>query len=217
LGEYARVTAVDRDQNLVTVERSDGGALTYDPRRLQGVSVFREDERQFSAGDRIQFTAPYKNARVANRQLGTIEKLDAFGRLGIRLDSGRDVDFNIGQHPHIDYGYAVTGHSGQGATADRVLIHVDTDDAGEKLINSRLAYVAISRGRYDARIYTNNAADLGSRLSRGVSKEVAFTDAMNRGPERSMQNQVAELDSSHESDRSRRLELHHAREIGMGR
>jgi hypothetical protein len=41
-GEYARVTAIDRDQNLLTVERSDGG-ITYDPRRLQGVSVFRED------------------------------------------------------------------------------------------------------------------------------------------------------------------------------
>ena len=48
-GEYARVTGIDRGQNLVTVERSDGGSITYDPRRLQGVSVFREDDRQFSA------------------------------------------------------------------------------------------------------------------------------------------------------------------------
>jgi len=216
-GEYARVTAIDRGQNLVTVERSDGGGITYDPRRLQGVSVFREDERQFSAGDRIQFTAPYKNERVANRQLGTIEKLDASGRLRIRLDSGRDVEFGIGQHRHIDYGYAVTSHSGQGATADRVLINVDTENAHEKLVNSRLAYVAISRGRYDARIYTNNAADLGSRLSRGVSKEVAFTDTMNRGPERSMDNPVTELDSSHKPDRSRTLKLARSLGISMGR
>jgi conjugative relaxase-like TrwC/TraI family protein len=41
-GEYARVTAVDRDKNLVTVERSDGGGITYDPRRLQGVGVCAE-------------------------------------------------------------------------------------------------------------------------------------------------------------------------------
>jgi len=48
----------------------------------------------------------------------------------------------------------VTSHSSQGQTADRVLIHVDTEQGGEKLINRRLAYVAVSRGRYDAQIYT---------------------------------------------------------------
>ena len=216
-GEYARVTGMDRDQNLLTVERSDGERITYDPRRLQGVNVYREDERQFSAGDRVQFTAPYKDERIANRQLGTIEKIDASGHLRIRLDSGRDVEFNLREHPHLDYGYAVTSHSGQGTTADRVLVHVDTDNAHEKLINSRLAYVAISRGRYDAQIYTNNAADLGSRLSRGVSKEVAFTDTMHRGPERSMHNPVTELDSSHESDRRRMSELARSLGISMGR
>ena len=57
------------------------------------------------------------------------------------MDSGRDVQFNIREHPHLDYGYAVTSHSSQGVTADRVLVHVDTEQAHEQLINSRLAYV----------------------------------------------------------------------------
>jgi hypothetical protein len=46
--------------------------------------------------------------------------------------------------------HAVTCHSSQGATADRVLVHVDTEQAPEELTNSRLAHVAVSRGRYDA-------------------------------------------------------------------
>jgi ATP-dependent exoDNAse (exonuclease V) alpha subunit len=50
------------------------------------------------------------------------------------------------------YGYAVTSHSSQGQTADRVLVHIDTEQAGEKLVNRRLAYVAVSRGRYDAQV-----------------------------------------------------------------
>ena len=144
-GEYAHVTGVDTDQNLLTVQRSDGEQITYDPRRLQGVNVYREAEREFSAGDRIQFTAPYKDEHIANRQLGTIEQIDAEGNLQIRLDSGREVDLNLRNHPHLDYGYAVTSHSGQGTTADRVLVHVDTENAHEQLINSRLAYVAVSR------------------------------------------------------------------------
>jgi hypothetical protein len=73
-----------------------------------------------------------------------------------------------------DYGYEVTSHSSQGATADRVLVHVDTDQAHEQLINSRLAYVSVSRGRYDVQIYTNDAGKLGEELSRDVSKQSAL-------------------------------------------
>ena len=41
-GEYATVTNTDAKQNLLTVEREAGQQVTYDPRRLQGVSVYRE-------------------------------------------------------------------------------------------------------------------------------------------------------------------------------
>ncbi len=173
-GEYVRVAWVDRDQNLLIVERANGEQLSYDPRRLQGVSVYREAEREFSAGDRVQFTAPYRDEHIANRQLGTVEQIDSEGNPQIRLDSGRDVHFNIGEHPHLDYGYAVASHSSQGATADRVLVHVDTEQAHEKLVNTRLAYVSVSRGRYDAQIYTNSADRLGEELSHEVSKRSAL-------------------------------------------
>ena len=56
-GEYARVTAVDAEQNLLTVERAGGRHLTYNLDRLHGVNVYRESARDFSEGDRIQFTA----------------------------------------------------------------------------------------------------------------------------------------------------------------
>jgi hypothetical protein len=54
----------------------------------------------------------------------------------------------------------VTSHSAQGQTADRVLVHIDLDRAGEALVNQRLAYVALSRGRDDAQIYTNDKSRL---------------------------------------------------------
>ncbi len=173
-GEYVRVTGIDREQNLLTVERQNGQHLTYDPHRLHGVSVYREAERDFSAGDRVQFTAPYRDEHIANRQLGTVQQIDAKGNLQVRMDSGQDVQINIREHPHVDYGYAVTSHSSQGATADRVLVHVDTEQAHDHLVNSRLAYVSVSRGRYDAQIYTNDAQKLSEELSRDVSKQSAL-------------------------------------------
>jgi hypothetical protein len=38
----------------------------------------------------------------------------------------------------------VTSHSSQGQTADRVLIHVDTDLGAKDMLNNRMAYVAVS-------------------------------------------------------------------------
>jgi hypothetical protein len=159
-GEYARVAQVDAPENRITIERETGVHQTYDPRRLSGVAVYHETERAFSEGDRVQFTAPSKDLRVANRELGTIQRINDAANVQIRMDSGREVVFNIREHPHLDHGYAVTSHSSQGQTAERVLIHVDTDKS-ELLVNNRFAYVSVSRGQYDAQIYTNDKRPLG--------------------------------------------------------
>jgi conjugative relaxase-like TrwC/TraI family protein len=179
-GDYARVERVNERENLLTVKRESGEQVNYDPRRLHGVTLYREAERAFSRGDRVQFTAPNKDLGVANREMGTIEKIEGTGNLQLRLDSGRTVRFNIKDNRHLDYGYAVTSHSSQGQTADRVLVHVDTEQAGEKLVNRRLAYVAVSRSRYDAQLYTNDAAKLSEALSRDVSKHAALDVEVNR-------------------------------------
>ena len=78
-GEYARVQQVDSRENRVTIERENGECQTYDPRRLAGVAVYHENERAFSEGDRVQFTAPSRDLHVANRELGTIEKVNDAG------------------------------------------------------------------------------------------------------------------------------------------
>jgi ATP-dependent exoDNAse (exonuclease V) alpha subunit len=124
--------------------------VTDDPRRLQGVTVYRDTERTFAEGDRVQLTAPYHEQKLANRELGTVEQIDGGDNLKLKMDSGREVEFNTRQHPHLDYGYAVTSHSSQGQTADRVLIHVDSEQAHGELLNSRMAYVSVSRAQYDA-------------------------------------------------------------------
>ena len=173
-GEYAQVKSVDAPKNRLTVELRDGTERTYDPRRQQGVSVFREEMRSFSVGDRFQFTAPANELKVANRELGTIESIEEDGRLRLKMDGGRMVELGQRKHPHLDHGYAMTSHSSQGQTADRVLIHVDTELSAKDLLNSRMAYVSVSRGRYDAQIFTNNAATLGQELSRDVSHSPAI-------------------------------------------
>jgi ATP-dependent exoDNAse (exonuclease V) alpha subunit len=172
-GEYGVVRDIDGERNQLTVTLRDGDSVTYDPRRLQGVNVYRETNSEFAVGDRVQFTSPYRDLKIPNREMGVIEEIDREQNLSIRLDSGRSVRFNLAEHPHIDYGYAVTSYSGQGQTADRVLVHVDTTQS-EHLVNDRFAYVALSRGRYDAEIYTDSSIDLARTLSRHTSKSSAI-------------------------------------------
>jgi ATP-dependent exoDNAse (exonuclease V) alpha subunit len=81
-----------------------------------------------------------------------VENIDKNGNLKLKMDSGREVEFNARPHPHLDYGYAVTSHSSQGQTADRVLIHVDYAEAHGVLLNSRMAYVSVSRAQFDVKM-----------------------------------------------------------------
>ena len=171
---FARVRSVDARSNTLTVEREDGSSVTYDPRRLRGVNVFREGNKEFATGDRIQFTAPNKELGVANRDLGTVTGLEA-GQMTVKMDgkADRTVTFKTDEFRQFDHGYAVTSHSSQGLTTTRVLANIDTDSS-RSLINTRLAYVAISRASEDARIYTNDAGTLGQRLATDITKTAAI-------------------------------------------
>lgn len=169
---YGTVVGVDPVENLLTIQKPAGDQVSYDPKRLSGVSVYHEEERGISVGDRIQFTAPDKQLGVANRELGKIENIEPDGHISLRLEDGRKVQFKATEHPHSDHGYAVTSYSSQGLTADRVLINIDTN-APPQLLNSRFAYVAVSRASVDAEVYTDDSTGLGPKLAHDVAKTSA--------------------------------------------
>jgi conjugative relaxase-like TrwC/TraI family protein len=172
-GSYATVTAIDPPQNLLTVQKESGESISYDPRRLIGVSVYREIMHEFAIGDRIQFTAPDKSLSVANRDLAVIESIGPDGRISARLDGNRQIEFNAAEHRHFDHGYAVTSHSSQGLTAERVLIHADTG-VHPDLLSSRFGYVAVSRASHEATIFTDDVTRLAQQLGTEVTKTAAL-------------------------------------------
>jgi len=172
-GTYATVVGANPAMNLLSVEQLSGNVVTYDPRRLTGVSVYREVVHEFSVGDRIQFTAPDKSLGVANRDLAVIDSIGPNGQISARLDNGREIEFEATSHRHFDHGYAVTSHSAQGLTAERVLINADTG-VHPDLLTSRFGYVAVSRASHEATVFTDDANRLGYRLGTEVSKTAAL-------------------------------------------
>jgi ATP-dependent exoDNAse (exonuclease V) alpha subunit len=99
------------------------------------------------------------------------------------MDGSKDrtVTFNPREMRHFDHGYAVTSHSSQGLTAERVLVNMDTNVHPE-LISGRFAYVSVSRASHDAQIYTNNVATLGESLSHEVNKASAIDFGKGHNP-----------------------------------
>jgi len=171
---YAKVVATQPQDNLLTVQKSDGAHVTYNPARLHGISAYREIEREFAIGDRLQFNAPNRGLGVANRDLGTVEQIGHDGQLTVKMDNGKSVSFDLKAMRHVDHGYAVTSHSAQGLTADRVLVNVDTHTHPD-LISSRFAYVSVSRASHEAQVFTNDAASLARDFSHDVSKTSALS------------------------------------------
>jgi conjugative relaxase-like TrwC/TraI family protein len=171
-GVYGTVVGVNAAANLLSIEQTPGNVVTYDPRRLTGVNVYREVAHDFSIGDRIQFTAPDKALGAANRDLAVIESISYDGHIAARLDDNRRIGFNATEHRHFDHGYAVTSHSAQGLTAERVLINADTG-VHPDLLSSRFGYVAVSRASHESTIFTNDVSRLHQRLGTEVSKTAA--------------------------------------------
>ncbi len=208
-GEYGRVTANNYAENTITVRLESEREITYNPQRLSGVSVYRESERRFAEGDRIQFRAPLSEHRVANSELGRIEQIEG-KNFTVALDDGRRVQFDTGEFRHLDHGYAVTSYSSQGETVDRVIINANTREP-EVLLNQRMSYVAVSRARDDAKIYTNSADQLGEALDRQVDKQIAL-EAMQEAKPLSHQVEhprqaFVQEQSHHVSDQGQRKEV----------
>jgi ATP-dependent exoDNAse (exonuclease V) alpha subunit len=110
---------------------------------------------------------------VANRDLAVIESVTPDGRASGRLDNNRQIQFGSRQHRHFDHCYAVTSHSSQGLTAERVLVNADTGVYPD-LLNSRSGYVSMSRASHEATLFTDDSAKLTTHMNADVSNTSAL-------------------------------------------
>jgi ATP-dependent exoDNAse (exonuclease V) alpha subunit len=179
-GQLGTVVEVRPVEQVLSVKLGDARApryVTFNPKVRSNLSVYEIQEREFAIGDRIQFTTPWKEKGVASRDTAAVEQLEANGNIAVRLENGRRVAWNLRDYNYIDHAYAMTSHSSQGMTVDRVLIHVDTTDSRVRgLVDKTLSYVAASRARYDAQIFTDSASQLAGALARDNAKETALSE-----------------------------------------
>ncbi len=125
-------------------------AKDYTPKG-EHFSVYRPGEIALAVGDLIRATYNVKSKDGKHRMdNGTVQTVAGFTAGGdIRLSNGWVLDRKVG---HIKFGYVTTSHAAQGKTCDRVFIAMGQESL--PAIDAATFYVATSRGRTQARIYS---------------------------------------------------------------
>ncbi len=112
------------------------------------------DDRTFKAGDRVVCLKNRARLRVLNGDLATVTAIDADRRtITLRLDrTDRPVTVPHWylDDGHLDWGYAITGHKAQGATARRA--HTVAGDG----VDREWIYVTMSRCQEANTIYVTD-------------------------------------------------------------
>ncbi|SAL79647.1 MobF family relaxase [Caballeronia telluris] len=155
--------------NRLTVRGADGAVLTVSPAQTTQLSVYKPERTELAVGDQIKITRNDKDRDLANGDRFTVKEIRE--KEIIVEGGGRRITLDADQAMYASLAYASTVHSAQGLTCDKALINLET----RSLTTAKdVYYVAVSRARYEAEIFTDD----GKRLPAAVSREADKTAAL---------------------------------------
>jgi conjugative relaxase-like TrwC/TraI family protein len=168
----ARHGSIERGQTL-PIERIESGQIwlqghtrSVDVGRCsRKISVSLPRNLEVCVGDKILIRRNDRQVGLVNGQVLAVKRLCPDGEIdtheGPRIPPG---------FRHFSHGYVVTSHKSQGRTHDKVII------AAEQL-DTKAAYVACSRGRQEATVFTPDKEHLMTALKR-LSDRLAAMDVI---------------------------------------
>lgn len=199
--------------NRLTVRDAHGQQTAFSPMTHRKISVYESERTELAPGDVVRVTRNNAELDLAN---GQRLKVLAVRRDQVTLTDGtRQVDLPSDRPLHLDHAHATTVHSAQGLTCDRVLI-----DANSRSLATAtdVYYVAISRARQDAQIYTDDRAKLPAAISKDHVKHAALDVRRNYGVhsrDRERGGPIAEMHHEHQMSTSLRVPQHSQPTVGV--
>ena len=163
--------------NILIVTGADGNPIQFNPRQVTKLSVYKHERPELAMGDLVRITrndpaldlTNGDRMRVVSTQNGLIELASIKERNG---KPERVVKLPANKPLHLEHAYSATVHSAQGLTNDRVMISINTKSRTTSL---NLFYVAISRARLEARVYTDAIAGLPAAIAKRYDKTTALS------------------------------------------
>lgn len=175
-GELYRVVETGPGNRLTVIGEHDGQRIQFSPMTHTKISVYQPERAELAVGDTIRITRNDKHLDLAN---GDRMKVVAVEDRKVTVTDGkRNVELPTDKPLHVDHAYATTVHSSQGLTSDRVLIDAHAES---RTTAKDVYYVAISRARFEARVFTNDRGKLPAAIARENIKSAAHDLARDRG------------------------------------
>jgi conjugative relaxase-like TrwC/TraI family protein len=169
-GETAAV--VERLEHCIVLERGDGTRVRWQPALATKLTGYVPIKRSLAIGDLVRITANDRIHGLVNGDLAWVSDIALAGQaLTLRFDDGRTVLLDGRRPLALDHGYCSTVYASQGQTCDRILIEAD---AHSLTATTNTFYVAISRARRHAQIYTDDRELLPLAMSRETVAEAAL-------------------------------------------
>ena len=125
--------------------------------------VYRPVQVALSVGDRVRITAGGKTKDGKHRlDNGSLMTVEGFTKRGdVIVDHGWVIDRDFG---HLTHGYVLTSHASQGDTVEKVFVAISSQSL--PATNQRTAYVALTRGKEQAVVFTDDKKELLNAISR---------------------------------------------------
>ena len=205
-GDELRVAGVDRGTRTVRLEGAEGRSVAWEPNRIAaragGVEVYRSEEIELRAGDRIRWTRNDAGLGLVNSGTAEVAAVRD-GKVTFRLEDGRTLDLTPGdpQLRHLDRAWASTVHAFQGRTVDTVIAAMEANHP--HLTTQKSFYVEISRARDRAELVTDDRAALREQLEAATGERIAALEAVEPGKAKGRETELDTAPDRHrEKDRT---------------
>jgi molybdopterin-guanine dinucleotide biosynthesis protein len=169
-GETALV--VERLDHCIVLKRADGTRINWQPALSTKLTAYVPVKRSLAVGDLVRVTANDRLRGLINGDMARVSAIAPEGQtLTVSFEDGRTVLLDGRRPLALDHGYCSTVYASQGQTCDRVLIEADSHSLTS---NENTFYVAISRARHEAHIYTDDREMLPVAMSREIENLAAL-------------------------------------------
>ena len=212
-GDERQVVGVNHKSRTVLLDDRYGGMVAWKPGeiggRRGGSEVYRVEEIELRAGDRIRWTRNDAGLGLVNSRTAEVLKVSN-GQVTFRLEDGKTLELGKGdpQLRHLDHAWASTVHAFQGRTVDNVIAAMEARHP--HLTTQKSFYVEISRARDRAELVTDDAAELRAQLQAVTGERIAALEAIG-------EMKRAAPDRSDEAGRERGLRADREGEIEPGK
>ncbi|MDI9766911.1 conjugative transfer relaxase/helicase TraI [Pantoea dispersa] len=199
--QYFRVGETDAESGVVRMAGLDGATdrwIRPAELRKEDVAVFKEVTRDISPGEKIRLTATDRDRNVRASDMAVVSGITEEGK--ILLDTGdRQLSFDPAARyadRHMDYGYAVTTYSSQGASVKYLIGLFGEEGARGRMAAMDSTYVELSRSKEHVQTYFDNLSGWAAKVESKSGRRQTVHDVLMRAEDVRADREIQAWDKS---------------------